>query len=71
MSPVPPGETTASIRRMVASHETPAMLTRVKNGPLARFPATVLLLVASPVQPPLCSSTLGFIPPMKAIWMRM
>ena len=71
ISPVPPGEMTASILSTVASQEMPAMLTRVKKGPAASFPATALLLAPRPSHPPLAASTLGFSDPMKATWMRM
>src|SRR5580700_8453649 len=43
--PVPPGETTASIRSTVASQELPAMLARAKNGPAVSFAAAGLVLV--------------------------
>ena len=71
MRPVPPGETTASIRSTVASQEMPAMLTSVKNGPFARLTAVALLLVPRPTHPPLAASTLGFRAPMNATWTRM
>src|SRR5579862_3674056 len=72
ISPVPPGETTASILSTVASHEMPAMLTRVKNGP-ALSAVTVGLVLVGPrfVHPCWEVSRLGFRAPMKATWRRM
>src|SRR5579875_3062727 len=72
ISPVPPGETTASIRSTVASQEMPAIETSVKNGP-AFNDCTVAFLVVGPrfVQPCWETSRLGFMAPMNATWMRM
>ena len=72
MRPVPPGETTASIRSTVASHEMPAMLTRVKNGPAFRATTDELVLVDPRFVQPCCEvSRLGFRAPMKATWRAM
>src|SRR3984957_7133859 len=52
ISPVPNGETTASILSTGATQEMPAMLTRVNKGPAAILPAFGLVLVPRPSQPP-------------------